>query len=233
MKISDIPINSRPREKALHFGIEELSDQELLALIIGSGGKGNSAIDIAGELLKTHANSMESLSNTNYASLLRFLGLKKSIALRLLATFEFHKRLSSHKYQKFVILQTKEDVYFRYKYLENFDQEVLVIIMLDLKKRIIKEKVLYKGTFDGFSIDVREIIQELILAKAKYFYLVHNHPDEEPSPSDDDILATKVIKKTSSNLGIKLLDHLVVFKSSYSSILERNEYKNLQRANNK
>ena len=218
MKISDIPVNLRPREKALHFGIEELSDQELLALIIGSGGKGNSAIDIAGELLKTHANSMESLSNTNYQSLLGYLGLKKSIALRLLATFEFHKRLSSHKYQSISKIESVNDVYLRYKYLENFEQEVLVIIMLDLKKRIIKEKVLYKGTSDGLSIDVREIIQELILAKAKFFYLVHNHPDEEPSPSDDDILATKVIKKTSSNLGIKLLDHLIVFKNNFSSI---------------
>ena len=214
MKISDIPVNLRPREKALHFGIEELSDQELLALIIGSGGKGNSAIDIAGELLKTHANSMESLSNTNYQSLLGYLGLKKSIALRLLATFEFHKRLSSHKYQSISKIESVNDVYLRYKYLENFEQEVLVIIMLDLKKRIIKEKVLYKGTSDGLSIDVREIIQELILAKAKFFYLVHNHPDEEPSPSDDDILATKVIKKTSSNLGIKLLDHLIVFNGT-------------------
>lgn len=217
MRISDIPIYSRPREKALQFGIEELSDQELLTLIIGSGGKGNSAFDIASELLKTHANSLETLSNTNYTSLLGYLGLKKSIALRLLATFEFHKRLVSPKYQKTVKLEASTDVYFRYKYLENFDQEVLVIIMLDLKKRILKEKVLYKGTFDGFSVDVREVIQELILAKAKYFYLVHNHPDEESTPSDEDILATKMINKTTSNLGIKLIDHLVIYRSGFSS----------------
>ena len=216
MKISDIPKELRPREKALHFGIEELSDQELLALIIGSGGKGNSAIDIASELLKTHANSLESLSNTNYTSLLGYLGLKKSIALRLLAAFEFHKRMVSPKYQKVDKLETSSDVYFRYKYLENFDQEVLVVIMLDLKKRILKEKVLYKGTFDGFSIVVREVIQELILAKAKYFYLVHNHPDEESMPSDEDVVATKIIKKASLNLGIKLLDHLVIYKTGFS-----------------
>ena len=227
MRISDIPLNSRPREKALQFGIEELSDQELLTLIIGSGGKDNSAFDIASELLKTHANSLETLSNTNYTSLLGYLGLKKSIALRLLATFEFHKRLVSPKYQKVVKLEISSDVYFRYKYLENFDQEVLVIIMLDLKKRILKEKVLYKGTFDGFSIDVREVIQELILAKAKYFYLVHNHPDEEPNPSDEDVLATKFINKTALNLGIKLLDHIVIFKNGFSLISKTNECKNL------
>ena len=93
--------------------------------------------------------------------------------------------------------------------------------MLDLKHRIIKEKTLYKGTFDSFSINVKQVIQELILAKAKSFYLVHNHPDEEASPSEDDILATKVIEKTAKNLNIKLVDHIVVFKGGYSCIKER------------
>ena len=87
MKIADIPENLRPREKALQYGIEELSDQELLALIIGSGVRGNSALDIAGDLLKTYANSLETLSNTNYQSLLGQLGLSQSTSLRLLATF--------------------------------------------------------------------------------------------------------------------------------------------------
>ena len=217
MKISDIPINLRPREKALHYGIEELSDQELLALIIGSGGRGNSAIDIANELLKTHANSMESLSNTNYQSLLSYLGLKKSIALRLLATFEFNRRLSSYKYKNPCKIESIHDVYFRYQNMENLDHEELVILMLDLKHRIIKEKTLYKGTFDSFEIDIRQILHELVLAKAKFFYLVHNHPDEEGSPSDDDILSTKVVEKAAKNIGIILLDHLIIFKGGFSS----------------
>lgn len=218
MRISDIPINLRPREKALQYGIEELSDQELLTLIIGSGTRGNSAFDIATDLLKSHANSLELLSRTNYRSLIGYLGLKKSIALRLLATFEFHKRLISNRFQKVEKIESVSDVYFRYKYLENFEQEVLVILMLDLKLRIIKEKILYKGTFDSFSINVKQIIQELILAKAKSFYLIHNHPDEEQEPSEDDVIATKVIEKTAKNLCIKLVNHLVIFKGGYSCI---------------
>jgi len=218
MKISDIPENLRPREKALTYGIEELSDQELLAIIIGSGVRGHSAIDISDDLIKTYANSLETLSHTNYQSLLGHLGLKKSIALRLLATFEFHKRLISNKYQKVDKIETCEQVYFRYKNLENLDQEVLIILMLDLKRRIIKEKTLYKGTYDSFSIDVKQIIEELILAKAKYFYLIHNHPDEEPRASEEDILATKVIEKASKNLSIKLLNHVVIFKGGYLCI---------------
>ena len=221
MRISDIPINLRPREKALQYGIEELSDQELVALIIGSGTKGHSAIDIASDLLQTHVNSLELLSSTNYQSLLGYLGLKKSIALRLLATFEFHKRLISNKYQNLVKIESVEDVYFRYKFMENFEQEVLIILMLDLKHRIIKEKTLYKGTFDTFTIDVRQIIQELILAKAKYFYLLHNHPDEEVSASEDDIIATKVVEKSAKNLGINLENHLIIFKGGYSCVKDQ------------
>ena len=218
MKISDIPANLRPREKALQYGIEELSDQELLAIIIGSGVRGHSAIDIAGELLGTYANSLEALCNTNYQSLLGHLGLKKSIALRLLATFEFHKRLISNRYQKVSKIETAEQVYFRYRYLENLDQEVLIILMLDLKGRIIKEKELYKGTFDSFSIDVKQVIQELILAKAKSFYLIHNHPDEEPHASDEDVVATKVIERASKNLNIKLVNHIIIFKGGFVCI---------------
>ena len=221
MRISDIPENLRPREKALQYGIEELNDQELLALIIGSGVRGHSSIEIAGDLLNTYANSLEVLSNTNYQSLLGHIGLNESIALRLLATFEFHKRLISNRYQKITKINNEEQVYFRYRYLENFEQEVLVILMLDLKLRIIKEKILYKGTFDSFTIDVREVIHELVLATAKYFYLIHNHPDEEKEPSEDDILSTKIVEKTALNLGIQLLNHLVIFKGGFSCVKDQ------------
>ena len=219
MKISDIPVNLRPREKALQYGIEELSDQELLALIIGSGGRGNSALDIAGALLVGHASSMESLSKANYVTLLGYSGLKKSIALRLLATFEFHKRLAKNRYQETVKIDSDEDVYFRYKYFENFEQEVMVLVILDTKKRFIKEKILYKGTSDSFTIDVKDVIRELLLAKAKYYYLLHNHPNEESEASKEDILTTKIVEKASKNFGIKLLNHLIVYKGGFTSIL--------------
>lgn len=218
MAIKDIPIESRPREKAIRFGIEVLSDQELLALIIGSGYKGKSAIDVAGDLLSSYFNSMYSLSNTNLLSLEAHTGLKEAVALRLLATFEFHHRLNSPQYQKQETIKSSQEVYLRYQYLENYDQEVLVLLMLDTKNRIKQEKLLYKGTFDSFSIDVRQILQEIILAKAKSFILIHNHPDEENYASDNDVLATNVIEKSAKNLGIKLIDHIIIYRGGFYSI---------------
>lgn len=219
MKISDIPYYLRPREKAMCYGIEKLNDQELLALIIGSGVRGYSAVDIANELLKTHGNSLELLAKSTYESLQDYQGLKKSIALRLLATFEFNRRLNSSLYKSVAKIEDPGDVYKRYQYLENFDQEVLIILMLDSKMKIIKEKMLYKGTKDSFSIDVREVVQEVILAKAKLFILIHNHPDGNKDISKEDLLATKMVQKSSNSLGIKLVDHIVIFKGGYSSIL--------------
>ncbi|MBQ0009370.1 MAG: DNA repair protein RadC [Firmicutes bacterium] len=218
MTIKDIPIEQRPREKAIRFGIEELSDAELLALLIGSGYKGKSAIDVANELLSSYFNSMYSLSNSNLASLEAHTGLKEAVALRLLAAFEFHHRLNSPKYQKQDSIKTSDEVYLRYQYLENYEQEVLILIMLDSKNRIKQEKLLYKGTFDSFSIDVRQILQEIILAKAKSFILIHNHPDEESTASDNDILATKMIEKSANNLGIKLIDHIIIYRGGFYSI---------------
>ena len=216
MKISDIPINLRPREKAKRYGIEELSDQELLALLIGSGGVDNSAMDIAASLLKTHGNSMEALAEENYASLTGYLGLKESKGMRLLATFEFHKRLNSHRYKNMTKIESNFDIYSRYKNMENLDHEELIVLMLNSSKKILKEITLYNGTFDSFEVDVRQLIQELILAKAKYFYLIHNHPDEESRASCDDILTTKIIKKATKNLGINLIDHLIIFKGGFT-----------------
>ena len=223
MKISDIPYNLRPREKALRYGIEQLSDQELLALLIGSGGPNNSALEIANDLLSSYLNSMYSLSNASITSLMEHKGLKEGYALRLMATFEFHHRLNSPKYIKEERISSPLDVYSRYKYLEDYDQEVLVILLLDSKSRIKQEKLLYKGTFDSFSIDIREILQQIILAKAKSFVLIHNHPDEESKPSENDIVATKAIEKSAKNLGIKLLDHIIIFKDGYYSFRESNK----------
>jgi len=217
MAIKDIPIELRPREKAIHFGIGELSDAELLALLIGSGYKGKTAIDVAHELLSSYFNSMYSLSNTSLQSLMTHTGLKEAVALRLLAAFELHHRLNTPKYQKQDSIKSSDEVYLRYQYLENYDQEVLILIMLDSKNRIKQEKLLYKGTFDSFEIDIRQILQEIILAKAKSFILIHNHPDEESYASDNDILSTSAIEKSAKNLGIKLIDHIIIFRGGYFS----------------
>ena len=219
MKIKELPKETRPREKALRFGIEKLYDEELLALIIGSGVQGCSAIQIARNLLETYP-TLESLANANLSSLEEHFGLSQISALKLLATFEFHHRLISPMYQKQVLVKSSEDIYLRYRYLENYDQEVLAIIMLSHTNKIIKEKVLYKGTYDGISISPKEICAELIMNKCKKYILVHNHPDGSKEPSDEDKYSTDLIKKATEPLQISLFDHIIIYHGGYYSFIK-------------
>ena len=220
MKIRELPREIRPREKALHYGIESLSDEELLALLIASGVKGCSAMDISRDLLTTYL-TLSSLANANLSSLEEHFGLSKITALKLMATFEFHNRLNSPLYQHRYLIGSSQDLYERYRYLENFTQEVLAIVMINKKKEIIKEKILYRGTNNDLSISPKEICLEIISSRCSQFVLIHNHPDGSTNPSEEDIYATEVIKKTADSLQIRLFDHLIIYPGGYYSFNEK------------
>ena len=216
MKIKDLPITHRPREKALHYGIEYLSDEELLALLIGSGVHGFSALDISHDLLKTYL-SLDQLAKADYTSLEEQFGLSTNTALRLLGVFEFHKRLNSPMYNHEYKIENSDDIYKRYRYLESYSQEVLAIVMLNKKDVIIKEKVLYKGTSEHIDINPKEIYSELVKSKCQKYILIHNHPNGNVEPSEDDLLATEIIEKTCKLLQISMFDHIIIYPGGYYS----------------
>ncbi len=219
MRIKDLPKQSRPREKAIIYGIETLSDEELLAIIIGSGVKNKSAIEIADSLLKTYAN-LFCLSKAKLVSLKNEFGLSKISALKLEATFEFHRRLLTSKYQDLSKITSLENIYERYKNLEEHEQELLIVLMLDRYSQILKEKVLYIGTENDVSFNIKEIIIELLQTNTKKFVLVHNHPNGEKTPSEEDILSTSLIAEKTRSLNIKLIDHVIIYKGGYYSFKE-------------
>lgn len=219
MRIKDLPFEAKPREKALRFGIETLSDAELLAVIIGSGVKNYSALEIANNLLKDHC-TLKNISNTNYETLSKYKGLKKVGSLKLLATFEFYKRLISPLYQSSEQLLDAKQVYNRYKYLENYSQEVLLIVMLDRKRNILKEKLMYKGTSENFNVEAKEILSEILVSKCSKFILIHNHPDGDVFPSEEDIFTTSYIETSAEPFKLKLLDHIIIGKNDYYSLQE-------------
>ena len=149
MKIVEIPKENRPREKAYRFGISSLSDDELVAVIIGSGVKGCSALDISRNLLTTYG-TLQSLQLSNFSSLEEHFGLSKTLALRLLAVFEFHSRLISPMYQKQKSVENASELYLQYRYLENYEQEMVVLLMLNKRRVILKEKQLYHNYLNDY-----------------------------------------------------------------------------------
>lgn len=219
MRIKDLPCEAQPREKALQFGVESLSDVELLALIIGSGVANYSALEIANNLLKDFI-TLKNISKTNFETLSKYKGLRKVGPLKLLATFEFYKRLISPLYQSSEQLLDAKQVYNRYKYLESYNQEVLIVVMMDRKRNILREKLLYKGTHENFEVDAKEILSEIIVSGCSKFILIHNHPDGDILPSDEDIFVTSFIETSAANFKLKLIDHIIIGKNDYYSLQE-------------
>jgi len=223
MKIADLPKEAKPREKAFCYGIEELDDQELLALLIGSGVKGHSAIDIAKSLLETFI-TLPHLSQASLNALTNQRGLSKITALKLVAAFELHKRLNTPKYFANESIREPRQIAARFRYLETLDYESVILVMLNRKKEIIREVTKYKGTFDSCSFNFKEIMSDLFDSKCSSFILIHNHPDGSSKPSENDILTTSIIRETASSFGIELFDHVIIFKNGYYSFRENNHF---------
>lgn len=220
-KIDDLPTLDKPREKAARFGIETLSDEELLALIINVGTVGHSSLDIAREVLND-CHSLTALYNKPYQYFHSFKGLKRVNALKLAATIEIAKRMNE---KTRLVYEEKGEVnsdslYQRYALsLVGQAQENFVLVILNKNKQIIFEKILYKGDDENVTISPREIIHLLVLHNGYYFYLIHNHPNNSLSPSVSDITFTKKINKRAEKIGVKLLDHLIIGQTGYYSFL--------------
>lgn len=216
MRIKDIPIEFRPREKALTFGINTLSDEELIALIINSGVKNKSALEIASSLLKTYLN-ISNLKEVRYEELKEEFGLSKISALKLEAIFEFHKRLLKPRYDHDLSCSNSEAVYQRYKYLENEIEEHLILLLLDYRFHIIKERILYIGSEDEINIKIKKLIYEILAVNTSKVVMIHNHPICDYHPSRDDVLSTQKIKEICSLIGVTFFDHIIISKEGYFS----------------
>lgn len=219
MKISDLPKECRPREKAKLYGIEKLNDKELLSIIISRGVKNKSVLEISDSLLNEYG-TLFNLSKARTITLKKQFGLNEITALKLEAIFEIYNRLnvfgSSDKY----IIKCPNDIYRKYKYLSEENREILLVIMLNNKKEIIREKILYIGSENCILLNIRELAVELLQINTKYYVLVHNHPDNFVKPSQQDIDATREIKEAIDCLSLKLLDHIIICSDSYFSFRE-------------
>ncbi len=224
MKISNMPLEERPREKALRYGIEALSDKELIAVIIGSGVKNKSALDIAGSLLENYR-SLSSLSSATLPSLKSEFGLNQISGLKLLATFNFYKRLLVEKRNAITIIKNADDLYNLYSFLEDEEKEKFIVILLNQQGKIIKEKELNIGTEEFIKLDIREFFYEVLQNKASSFALIHNHPGGNNKPSNEDIETTLVIKEYAAMFNLNLFDHLIIFQNGYYSFKKNNSFK--------
>ncbi|MGI6644310.1 MAG: RadC family protein [Bacilli bacterium] len=222
VKIKDLPLLERPREKALRLGIDALSDEEVIAIILGSGVKNHSVLSIAKSLLQTH-NGLVNLSKIKTVSLMKTKGLSTNKALALIAAFSLGKRVENAYLNKQEQIRNSVDIvnYFK-KSLSQETKESLYVIILDRKRTILRQERLYLGTDEGFEIDVVEVVRTVLVNNGYFFILLHNHPSGKITPSTSDVRATLEISKLADKFSLRLLDHIIIGANNYFSFSENN-----------
>lgn len=224
MKIKDIPVKERPRERLIRLGVSFLSNEELLALLLKTGYKNNSVKLLANTILKK-LDELGDYNNINYNFLINIKGVGEAKATNILAGIELGKRLSRKVDTINNIKMNNAEVIFNYyeAILSNKKQECFYAVYLDNSKRIIKDKLLFMGTINNSVVHPREIFKEAYLLSASAIVCVHNHPSNNIFPSKEDIEVTNNLIKVGSVLGIKIVDHIIIGKGKYYSFFENND----------
>ena len=220
-KIQELATFEKPREKAERFGIDKISDEELLAIIINCGTVGMSSLDIAKSIIND-AGSLAALVNVPFQYFSSFRGIKKVSAIKLAASVELARRINERQrlvYEEKVAVNS-DSLFHRYSItLAGLTQEVLIIVILNKNKQIIYENTLYRGDDNNLTINHRDIMRLLLLHNGYYYYLIHNHPNDTVYPSESDMVFTRKIMEKTKEFNAKLLDHLIISRESYYSIL--------------
>ena len=220
MKIKELANNQKPRERLINNGPAHLSDGELLAILINTGRKGFSSLDIANELLK----SVESLKQLKALSIndlnkVKGIGLYKALILK--AAFELGERMHSGSLEEKIQITSPQDVdNFMMGKMEHLTQEKFIVLFLNSKNVIIKQKTIFIGTLNSSVIHPREIFSEAIKCASNAIVVLHNHPSGDTTPSKEDIRATNRLRECGEILGIDLLDHIIIGDHTYMSMVE-------------
>lgn len=223
MKIKDMPTLERPREKFLNNSIDNLSDVELLSIILKTGTKKNSVKDISCNILND-IKDIRNLKNINYNDLIKYDGIGKVKAIELLTSLELGKRVYQEVNETDIINCTNPTniiKYFNYLFKDK-KQEEFYVILLDNKKNYIKKILLFKGTINMSVVHPREIFKEAYLSSSSYLICLHNHPTGDATPSNEDINLTNKIKEIGLIHSIPLIDHIIIGNNNYFSFYENN-----------
>jgi len=221
VNIEDIPISERPRERLIHYGVESLGNDELLAILLRCGTRDMSVKELSNYILK-ELSSIRDMKQMNYQKLVKIKGIGPAKACQVLAAVELGNRLSK-KYDcvQEIKIACAEEIYFYYReLLKDKKQECFYCVYLDTKNKIIKDKLLFMGTLNQSLVHPREVFKEAYLCSASSMICVHNHPAGSSEPSKLDIALTEQLKAVGELLGVPLLDHIIIGNGQYFSFVE-------------
>ena len=220
MKIKELPNEEKPREKAKKYGIETLSNVELLSILLRTGTKKKNVKELSMEVLEM-LGGFEKLEDMRLFSLMKIKGLGEVKGITLMAALELGKRFTKESPKEKVKIRNAQDVYENYhSFYFKETQEKFMVLFLNIKNEVICHKVLFIGTNNQSLIHPRDIFKEAILNNASKILCIHNHPSGNVSPSKEDEKVTIRLKESGELLGIPLLDHVILGNKSYYSFKE-------------
>ncbi|MFQ5621614.1 MAG: DNA repair protein RadC [Candidatus Nanoarchaeia archaeon] len=219
LKIKELPVVERPRERLINSGPNALSDAELLAIVISKGTYKENVLDMTKRLLKKY--NLGALSQITVSELKGIFGIGEAKACQIIAAFELGKRLASYTDSPSLKIESAADVV-RLCGLKMRDlkKEHLKGFYLNSRKRLIKSETISIGSLDANLVHPREIFKTALAESAAGVILVHNHPSGNPTPSEEDIAITRQIAKAGKIMGIELLDHIIVSSGGFVSLME-------------
>lgn len=221
MSIKQWAKDDKPREKMLAKGVQNLSDAELIAILIGSGTREVSAVELSRHILAESGNRLSSLGKLSITELMKIKGIGKAKALTILAALELGKRRSSSDVVENQQITSSKDVYTLFhSLLSDLSYEEFWVLYLNRSNKIIEKYKLSQGGVTGTVIDVRLILKRALELLASGIIICHNHPSGNSSPSENDKRITDKLKAASTQMDIKLLDHIVVCDRTYFSFCD-------------
>jgi DNA repair protein RadC len=213
--------DDQPREKLLHKGKEALSDAELVAILIGSGNKQESAVDLSKRILLSADNNLSALGKLSLKQLMTFKGIGEAKAITIMAALELgRRRREEDALEKQKITSSRSVFEFMQPVIGELQHEEFWIIYLNNSNKVIKKSQLSKGGITGTLVDVRLVLKSALEFGAIGLILVHNHPSGTLNPSSADIKLTDKLKVASESLDIKVLDHIIVTEKAYFSFAD-------------
>ena len=220
VKLKEMPLLERPRERLINVGVENLSDEELLAIILKTGSKEMSVKSLSSYILSS-LGGIENLKKINFHEVKKIKGIGEAKACTLVALSEIARRMN-RKVASIIgtKLNTPLKIFEFYKSKINDNQEEFYCIYLDASKKVIEEKLLFIGTANYSLVHPRDIFKEAYLLNATGIICVHNHPSGEVKPSTEDINLTIRLKEIGVLLGIRIIDHIIIGDEKYYSFLE-------------
>lgn len=226
IKMKNLPVTERPYEKLEQYGEKNLTNAELLAIIIKSGTREETSVQLAQKILLLNENrdknNLNFLRDITIEELIKIKGIGKVKAIQIKATCELASRMNSiDNYKNITINKPSDVVDILFEEMRFEKQEILKVVILGNKNKLLKIKDIAKGCGNFVRASIKDVLNEAVKVQAMQIILVHNHPSGDVTPSKNDIEFTREVKKASTILGINLIDHIIIGGNNYISIFSK------------